>query len=1185
MTTPGASLRARTPVAGALRGPARRVFACLVATLAACSFGPGAGTPPPAPPPAPPPPPTLEAVEGAVVEARLEPGERHVFPLEMEEGTYVEVHLDRPDEEIEIYLFEPGIDPSSDPGDAYASGVRAIGRVGQILWEMAEESGVHHLRVDADDLASPYRAELAVLRPATDRDRDRHEGRVLWAQAEAMVDANRLEDALEKFIEARELFDKGGYWIGVASGFREEGSLSSSLGQREQARTAYLRMAEYAHRSGDLLSEVRAWTALASLARDAGDWESAADHLDTAFTRAADERDARTVARVHDHYCRLYRDQGYWQEAVESCRESLRIRQELDLERELVSTLVSLGQLHSDQGDPEAGLTYYLQALEIFERYPDPNREAVLHNDLAILYQAAGKYLEAVASFESAFQAYEAQGATVYAALVLFNMGTSYAHLGQMNKTLELQREALRRMKEAGNLTGRIEVLHGMAWVYREMGDLDTAQRVLDDALELSREATSQPLLASSLQRRGEIQLDRGEAAEALSSLDEARRLYEIINNRWQIAAMLPKIAEAHIALGQEDRALTVLQQAATVNEEIGKRAGTAESYYQMALLHRRLGDLDLARETIVRALDIVDEIRAVAGAEELQALFSATVRPYHELQIDLLMDQHARNPGVGFDARALREFERGKARSLREIIVEADLDLDGDVPSELQEAHADLRSEIEATERERQRLLRSDEATDLQLFRARRDLDSQLIQLQEIEARIREASPRYAALTGPETVTVEEIQKSLLDSSTALLEYSLGDERSFLWLVTQTDFRTYELPDRAVIEARARCLHRLITAYGAPPSPKNLDPGLGECLGPQLGPYRQIDGQSFASRGRWRQEIEFAFERVSWSLSEDLLGGPARDQLLRPRLALVSDGALEYIPFAALPAPSSNATGSTRRILDDHEIVRLPSASVLALHRRQRTGSNGTPAGLVAIVADPVYNPDDPRVEARSEGVSRRELALVDDFRTFEELPFPRRLELSGAEARAIASLVPENRTLVLEGFDATPDQVIDGRLGGYLYVHFATHGEILTEYPKLSSLVLSQVDVAGRRVEDGNLRLQDIYGMDLDDVDMVVLSACETALGREVRGEGLMGLTRGFLYAGAERVAATLWQVQDVMTAELMEHFYRGLFEEDRAPADALRHAQLAVRDSDEGDYSFPYYWAGFVLQGEWR
>ncbi len=160
----------------------------------------------------------------------------------------------------------------------------------------------------------------------------------------------------------------------------------------------------------------------------------------------------------------------------------------------------------------------------------------------------------------------------------------------------------------------------------------------------------------------------------------------------------------------------------------------------------------------------------------------------------------------------------------------------------------------------------------------------------------------------------------------------------------------------------------------------------------------------------------------------------------------------------------------------------------------------------------------------------------------------------------------------------------MLSGRLAGYRYVHFATHGVIDTSRPQLSGLALSLVDGAGNPLTDGFLRLHDIYGLHLD-ADLVVLSACDTALGQEVRGEGLVGLTRGFMYAGARRVVASLWEVQDLATARLMTDFYRGLIEQGLRPAEALRRAQIQIMDDPDQPLEFPYYWAGFVLQGDWR
>ncbi|RPH53576.1 CHAT domain-containing protein, partial [bacterium] len=206
-----------------------------------------------------------------------------------------------------------------------------------------------------------------------------------------------------------------------------------------------------------------------------------------------------------------------------------------------------------------------------------------------------------------------------------------------------------------------------------------------------------------------------------------------------------------------------------------------------------------------------------------------------------------------------------------------------------------------------------------------------------------------------------------------------------------------------------------------------------------------------------------------------------------------------------------------------------------------------------LAILADPVFGPGS----------------------AFERLPGSRQ------EAEAIAALVPAGESLVALGADASRSLVLGDRLSAFRVLHFATHGVFDAERPALSGLALSSIDAAGKP-EDGFLHLHDVYNLRLD-ADLVVLSGCRTALGREVRGEGLIGLTRGFLYAGASRVVASLWRVEDQATAALMTRFYRALWEEGLPPAAALRAAQLGMREQRR--WRDPYYWAGFVLQGDWQ
>jgi CHAT domain-containing protein len=187
-------------------------------------------------------------------------------------------------------------------------------------------------------------------------------------------------------------------------------------------------------------------------------------------------------------------------------------------------------------------------------------------------------------------------------------------------------------------------------------------------------------------------------------------------------------------------------------------------------------------------------------------------------------------------------------------------------------------------------------------------------------------------------------------------------------------------------------------------------------------------------------------------------------------------------------------------------------------------------------------------------------------------------RIPYTGREAQAIADLSGDAATLVAVGFDANLDAVLTRDLTSYRYIHFATHGIVDSEHPALSALALSQFDELGRR-RPGYLRLHDIYTLKLD-ADLVVLSACDTALGREIRGEGFIGLTQGFLHAGARNLVASLWQVPDNATAELMRRFYERLLRDQRNPASALAEAQRSM--AAERGRSDPYFWGAFVIQG---
>jgi len=309
----------------------------------------------------------------------------------------------------------------------------------------------------------------------------------------------------------------------------------------------------------------------------------------------------------------------------------------------------------------------------------------------------------------------------------------------------------------------------------------------------------------------------------------------------------------------------------------------------------------------------------------------------------------------------------------------------------------------------------------------------------------------------------------------------------------------------------------------------------------------------------------------------------PAVSQLRGKRLLFVSDGVLQYVPFASLPVPAAGPALSYRPLILDHEIISLPSASVMAALREETAGRSRASKTL-AVLADPVFQSDDPRIggKAASEKTSLAE-SSTEAYRSAKESGLDSfvRLRFTREEANEITRLVSSDKRLEALDFAASRANATSAALDQYQIVHFATHGLINNRHPELSGIVLSLVDEKGHS-QNGFLRLYEIYNLKLG-ADLVVLSACQTAVGQEIRGEGLLGLTRGFMYAGAPRVVATLWQVDDRATSELMKRFYQKMLGEGLRPAAALKAAQVSMQSDKR--WSSPHFWAAFTLHGEWK
>ena len=841
------------------------------------------------------------------------------------------------------------------------------------------------------------------------------------------------------------------------------------------------------------------------------------------------------AANVRSNQCLVLHAREGVQPALACYREALALFHQLGERKDEAAALNNLGFASFSLGEPQPAEESYRQALSIRRTIGDRAGEAQALNNLAVLYRSLGEIDEALAAYAQAREILTALDDRRQEATILNNLGVAYMALGETERSRLYLTQALALRRKVEDRRGEIVTLNNLGRLERRNDAAEKAVAFHGQALEVARSISDARNEGISRSFLGEALSEAGRSAEALVELDKALALQRQTGDRANEATTLGHKGEALAASGRAAEALPLFEQALLGLRAAGDRINEAATLAARARALRdrgEPGDLEHAARDAEAAIAALESLRTRLGNPELRAAFLGSRSKVYELRVDVLMRLAAAHPGQGFDRAAFEASEEARARSLLDVLRESGAAIRTGIDPALAARQRDLERRLALKADRRQVLLargKGDQAESKTL-----EIESEQIraELDNLDAEIRRQNPRYAELTHPGAVSLEEIQ-SLLDSGTLLLEYSLGRERGYLWAVDAKGLRSFILPGREKIESAARAFQQAVSTPG------------GE------------DNRA----------------RIGRTLSGMILG-PVAGELGDRRLAIVPDGALGYIPFDVLPEP-----GQSNPVLARHEVVELPSASVLAAERREL--ARRPPAGKLAmVIADPVFQPEDPRV-AKSGPKIPAVAPTASERRSGGETFLLSRLRFSRQEAQAIASLAPPGAVTTKLDFAADRDLVLSGRLRDFRYIHFATHGVFDAERPELSGLALSRVDRDGKPRE-GFLGLRDVYDLDLS-ADLVVLSGCQTALGKEIRGEGLLGLTRGFLYAGAPRVVASLWWIDDRATAALMAAFYRGLWSEGLRPAAALRKARLSLMRQHR--FRDPSYWGAFVLQGDWR
>lgn len=888
-------------------------------------------------------------------------------------------------------------------------------------------------------------------------------------------------------------------------------------------------------------SAVRAFAAAEELFYRGGSapLRQAIDRYEDALRQWQHFGDARWQALVLRRLGQTWSTLGEARRANRVFRQALSFHRALGDPIEESRLLNEIGPTYRLLGEPEKAAECYQQSLLLAQKTRDRSGEVTAFNNLGVVYAAIGETQKALTFYGRALAGWRELKDSDREADTLLNVGEIYSLLGRFDEAIALMSQALTIKRQADDRRGQAASLSTLGWAEYLAGDLGAALSAYDRSLRLRRESGDRRGEAATLDRRATVLAKLGRKEEALAGYRTALAVFQQAGELANEAQVLTSIGWLDESCGRAELALQRFDRSLRLFRQIGDRHGEAYALMGSARAARRLGDLSQAQTAIEKALRIVESVHSEVQSRAFKMSYLASRQEYYELYVQILMERDAREPGHGWAARALEASNRARARSLLESLAAAQEDHLAETEPALLAAARSLETRIRERELRRIELL-GQRSNPEEIAALERELSALLLDYESLQGRIRRATPRIAALSRAPSLTLRDTQR-LLDDDTLLLWYALGTERSFLWVVGPHSLATHPLPRREEIETAARQVHELLA--------KSHKKGV-------------------------REQAQLAAAVLG-----DMVVAPAAGQIGNKRLLIASDGALQYVPFAALPMDRRRVP-----LLAEHEIVHVPSAAVLALVRRGLAERRPAPKAL-AVLADPVFSRNDPRVLRPAGAITSVRTAgpVSDADRSARESGLDRfdRLIYTAAEAEAILALVPPSDRFEALGFEAKRTMVLSGKLSHYRILHFATHGLLNARHPELSGVVLSLVDEEGRPL-DGFLRVQDLVHLSLP-ADLVVLSACRTALGKEIRGEGLVGLTQGFLVAGAGRVLVSLWNVNDLATAELMERFYRHLLEDKMSPAEALRSAQLSMLREER--WAPPYYWAGFTLQGEWR
>lgn len=959
-------------------------------------------------------------------------------------------------------------------------------------------------------------------------------------------------------LESRRLYlEAARRWLAADSGkaaacLREAAKLDLMLNQMKEAEILFNQALELERKNKNAEGESETLSYLTIVSLKAQKLDQSQGFYQKALDLAEKTGNPKLIARASFSAGEFFYRKRDLARMIEFQEKALRYFHEAGDKSGEAETMTYLAYSYVMDNDRVKGREIARQAVNIARESGEARTLAFALLALGDADQRMGNWHTAFTSFTEAETFFPDNLDLTEKAILFDRFGVFYETYGNLRLAQNYYQKSLELFRQAENVFGVSELLTVLGQIFQQLGETDKAIACFTEAYEIAKKSKDPVSLGMAEENLGAIYLGNGEFNKAFFFYQSALKNYKKVGMKHLIASATEKLGGLYERQNKNDAARTEYLSALEMNRAISSTFAVAQTLHKLGQLANSENETEKALSYISESVELTEKLHGDIANSKLKRSYLAEVYGRYELYIDLLMKMERLYPEKNYDLRALQVSERIRARSQLETLQLAQVDFSKGADAEMISRERETRALLNKKADELTDLLSSN-AEKQQIQKITDEINWLTNAHEEIKANLKQTSPVYLTIRNPAPFDVAEFQNRILDDKTILLEFSFGKDESYLWILDKTQLSTYRLLPRRQIESRIKNLRSLLAER-------------------EMRENETVENY---------QERIIQAEKLYWQearlLSEEILGQAAA-QITDKRLVIVADGDLQYFPLGALPLPGAN---TEEPILLTNEIVYEPSAQMLFLLADNFQPSFPAASKDLLVFSDPVFSADDARLS--------KDLKIDDNFpskasganalRYVESLKSLPRLTASKEEGNLVADVIGWEKADVLTGFSATRERALSSEVSDYKIVHFATHAIINEENPELSGIVLSRFDMQRLKMDE-IVRLQDIYGLNIS-ADLVVLSACNTGIGKEIKGEGLMSLNSAFLQVGAKSVVSSLWKVEDYATLETMKIFYQILVREKATPSQALRQAQIKMRQNER--YRSPFYWAAFTVQGD--